>query len=181
MASYHTYHDDRDQRIRALEAENARLRHNTYLQMLNSAGLLHAIDHLPAGRYVLVFADVDQMKAINTATGSHDATDRHLAAGLKVRDNELAGQLRGDEIAFILEEATNAPAFIARIGAQLRRQRLDPAARRSLLLATGRPHITVTAAWRAGVCPREMRAVLDELSIEVLAMKAARDAVGPRC
>ena len=175
------YHDDRDQRIAVLEAENARLRHNSYLKMLNSAGLLHAIDHLPVARYVLVLCDVDQMKQVNSATGSHDQTDRHLARGLKVRDNELAGQLRGDEIVFILEEATNAPAFIARIGAQLRRQRLDPAARRALLLATGRAHITVTAAWRAGVLPCEMRAVLDELSVEVLALKAARDAVGPRC
>ena len=179
MLSIH--HDARDQRIRDLEAENARLRHNEYLSMLNSAGLMHAIDHLPEARYVLVFADVDKMKAINTATGGHGTTDRHLAAGLQVRDTEIAGQLRGDEIVFILDEDTNAPAFIARIGAQLRRQRLDPAARRSLLLATGRPHITVTAAWRAGVLPSEMRAVLDELSVEVLALKQARDSALPRC
>jgi len=169
--------------IHSLQNTNARLHalvrsmgRNEFLGMLNQAGFMHAIDALPDGLYTLVFCDVNKMKAINTATGCHQKTDAYLRAGFQVRGGEIAGQIHGDELAFILEEPADPVGFERRIGRQLRDVRLGTEERRALLPAGTRPYITAMFAHKRGVRPCEMRAALDELSIDVLSQKARRDA-----
>jgi len=161
-------------KIQELEATIQRLQFNTYLDMYNQAGLMRAIDQLPDGVYIVIFADIDHMKALNSATGSHDKTNHYLAAGLKVRQAEIAGQLFGDEIVFILE-ATDADAFCQRIGRQLAAQPLSPAERCALYSAGSQPYLSATFAHRSHVAPDQIRSVIAQLSVEVLAQKKARD------
>jgi GGDEF domain-containing protein len=171
--------------IDTLQHANARLHalvtsmgRNPFLDMLNQAGFLHAIDALPDRLYTLVFCDVDKMKAINTATGCHQKTDAYLRAGFRVRAGEVAGQIHGDELAFILDEPADAMGFERRIRAQLRAVRLGVEERRKLLTAGTNPYISATFAHKRALRPAEMRAALDELSIDVLTQKARRDARG---
>src|SRR5689334_6527455 len=82
-----------------------RLGWNTMLDMYRPGGFELAVEQLdPAKTYTVVLCDIDKMKAINSATGNHAKTDRYLAAGLRVRDGEIAGQVhdKGDEFAFVL-------------------------------------------------------------------------------
>jgi GGDEF domain-containing protein len=170
--------------IHALEKANARLQalvtsmgRNTFLDMLNQAGFMHAIDALPPDRlYTLVFCDVNKMKALNTATGCHQKTDAYLRAGFQVRTGEIAGQIHGDELAFVLEEPANAAGFVQRLRNQLRSVRLGNEERRALVNAGTRPYITAMFSFKRGLRPCEMRSALDELSGDVLSQKARRDA-----
>jgi GGDEF domain-containing protein len=170
--------------IDSLLRERKRLRatiesmgHNEFLGMHNQAGFLHAIDALPTDRlYTLVFCDVNKMKALNTATGNHQKTDAYLRAGFQVRAGEIAGQIHGDELSFVLEEPANAAGFVQRTRNQLRSVRLGNEERRRLVNAGVRPYITAMFAYKRGLRPCEMRAALDELSMDVLSQKARRDA-----
>lgn len=170
--------------IHALQRQNDRLREvnqqlrwNPFLSMLNQAGFLHAIDMLPTDRlYTLIFCDVDKMKALNTATQCHQKTDAYLRAGFAVREGEIAGQIHGDELAFILEEPCHPIRFEYRIRRQLRELRLNNEERRALFGASGRAYITAMFAHQRGLRPSEMRSALDTLSTNVLAQKAERDA-----
>ena len=166
----------------ALKAEVHRRGWNPYLGMLNQAGLLSAMDTLPWGFYTLFLIDVDDMKAINTATGAHEATDEYLKAGFRVREEigEIIGQLRGDEISCVLREGADPEAFIRRLRAQFKAQVLKEHERAFLEEQTGLDHITVTAAWRKQVSPDDMRSILRELAIEVLERKTSRKAGGRR-
>lgn len=162
-------------RIADLEAENARLKFNEGLGMLNATGLSEAIRTLPDdGTYTVIFADVDRLKALNSATGSHFKTNTYLARGFKVRDGEIAGQLYGDELVFIVRG--KAEGFIARIARQLRIVPLTNTERRALLTAGGREHLTATFAAREGVTARDVPGAIELLSAEVLSQKARRDA-----
>jgi GGDEF domain-containing protein len=170
--------------ILSLEIENNRLRQvnekmrwNPFLGMLNQAGFMHAIDGLnPNNLYTLLFCDVNKMKALNTATGCHQKTDAYLRAGFQVRTGEIAGQIHGDELAFVLEEPANAAGFVQRLRNQLRSVRLGNEERRALVNAGARPYITAMFSFKRGLRPCEMRAALDELSGDVLSQKARRDA-----
>lgn len=169
--------------ISALQSENTRLRHvmdrlrwNPFLGMLNQAGFLHAVDTLPEDRlYALVFCDVDKMKIINTATGCHQKTDAYLRAGFRVRAGEIAAQIHGDEVAFVLDEPCDVSGFEGRIRRQLRDVRIGEEERRRMVNAGARPYITAMFAHQRGLRPSEMRAALDTLSMDVLAQKARRD------
>lgn len=161
-----------------------RLRWNDELGMLNNAGLMDAIRGLPRGNYAVVFADIDRLKTLNTATGSHFATNRYLADGLRVRQGEIAGQLFGDEIVFILNEQSRGEdaqpaAFTRRIARQLAGQPLRSSERWMLAAAQGcsfdQARLSATFASASGVQASAVLATIEQLSIDVLALKAARD------
>ncbi len=152
--------------------------------MLNGAGLREAIRQLPAGHYTVIFADIDKMKAINSATGSHCATNRYLADGLARRHGEIVGQFGGDEFIYILDEQAmrdndSAQTFVAFISRQLAGQPLLQS-ERYLLAAAQNVHVSqaklsATFATQSSVAQHEILEVIEELSSEVLLLKARRD------
>ena len=156
-----------------LEARIAALAWNDELGMYNRAGLMDAIERLAPGVYTVVFCDIDRLKAINTATGSHVQSNRYLRDGLRVRAGEIAGQLYGDEIVFILKGDADAQAFIGRIARQLAQQRLTTAEQRALLLASGQAHLSATFASRTATAAT-IRQAIEACSVDVLAQKARR-------
>ncbi len=171
--------------IEELYATIRRLRWNDELGMLNSAGLHEAIRQLPTGQYTVVFADIDRLKTLNSATGSHCKTNRYLAAGLAVRSGEIAGQLYGDEIVFILDENSrdeqaDPHAFVARIAHQLAGQTLTISERYALAAAQGchvsDAKLSATFATQSSVAVHEIPEAIEALSSEVLLMKKERDA-----
>jgi GGDEF domain-containing protein len=170
--------------VEHLRAEVAELRYNARLGMLNAGGLASAIRELTPGRYSVVFCDIDKMKALNAATGSHFATDAYLRAGLRVRAGELAGQVFGDEFVFIIDERSRGERlriyrFIDRIRRQLAAQPLRPHERHALADALGCPvgdaRITATFAHLSGLAADEVTGAIETLSGRVLSLKARRD------
>jgi len=156
-----------------LEQQIARLSWNDSLNMYNRAGGLEAIRGLPEGFYTVIFADVDRLKAINSATGSHLQTNRYLAAGLRVRRGELAMQFLGDEFVFVLAADADADAFIARITRQLAEQPLTDG-ERATLAPYGASRLSATFAGRRQVRKQDISLAIEDCSIEVLAKKGAR-------
>ena len=175
---YHNF--NRCSTCQAMVAENTRLtteldaaRWNPLLEMYNLAGGLAAIAALPAGTYAVVFCDIDRLKRLNSATGNHIQTNRYLAQGLKVRRGEIAFQFLGDEFVFILTDwrgYADPAAFAERIEAQLAAQPLTWAERAAINGAA----LSGTFAWRAGVANVAILPAIEQLSIAVLAQKAAR-------
>ena len=159
--------------VERLRTELDTARWNPLLEMHNLAGGLAAIAALPHGRYAVVFCDIDRLKALNSATGNHMQTNRYLAAGLKVRQGEIAFQFLGDEIVFILTDQrgyADPASFVERITAQLAAQPLTEEERRAIDGAT----LSATFAWRADVAKHAILAMIERMSVEVLARKAAR-------
>ena len=167
-----------------------RLSWHTTLNMLTSAGLHEAIRTLPEGRYTIVFADIDRLRDINRVTGNHLRSNRYLAAGLKVRDGEIAGQLLGDEFIFILAEngpsgrrrrGHSANAFVARIARQLAGQPLLQSERYALAAAHGchvsQARLSATFSTMSGVRAHDVMQAIEWLSGDVLRLKAERDEV----
>lgn len=162
---------------------------NTTLDMYRAPGLEDTIANLsPATSYSVIVCDIDKMKAINSATGNHFQTDRYLAAGLAVRDGEIAGQLhdKGDEFVFILDETSrgvdaDAHAFVARIARQLAGQPLSISERYVLAAAQGchvsQAKLSATFAVQSSVAAHEVLEAIETLSSEVLLMKARREAI----
>ena len=170
--------------IEELEATISRLRWDTSFGMLNPAGLHEAIRQLPEGQYTVIFADVDHMKHINSATGSHCKTDRYLTAGLKVREGEIAGRIHGDEIIYILDEQSRGEdadphAFVARIARQLAGQPLTISEKYILAAAQGvhvsQAKLSATFACASSVAAHEILSTIETLSSDVLLMKSRRD------
>ena len=160
-------------RIRDLEQRITALTWNDELAMLSQAGLQDAIEQLPGGVYTVIFADVNRLKAINSATGSHVQTNRYLRDGLRVRRGELAGQLFGDEFLFILPHGADAAGFCARLTRQLASQPLSQSERMALEAFDGpNARLSATFAWEV---TSDVRAAVERLSRDVLAQKAARD------
>lgn len=160
--------------IRAQEWRIASLIWNDHLCMLNQAGLDDAIAHLAPGTHTVVFCDIDRLKKINSITGSHAITNRYLRDGLRVRRGEIAGQLFGDEFLFVLPAGADAAAFCARITRQLAEQPLSGMERAALELLDGSgARLSATFAW----CETDnVSGAIAQLSADVLAQKAARDA-----
>lgn len=157
----------------AKDATIARLSWNAELAMHNRAGLDAAIEELTDEAYIIVFCDIDRLKQINNATGSHLATNRYLREGLRVRAGEIAGQLYGDEIVFVLQASADVQAFLTRIRRQLARQPLTQEARRELILAGGDGRLSATFAWRRA-SKETIWAAIEACSVEVLERKKAR-------
>lgn len=169
-----------------LRAEIARLEWDETIGMFNAAGGYRAIDALPAGKYALVFCDIDYLKTINGATGNHVQTNRYLADGLKIRPGEIAIRLMGDEFLFILADQPEASlpamferrrrvgvdpvAFVSRLAGQLASQPLNE--RERAMLPSG--VLSATFAWQAGVAKQDIRMAIEDLSKNVLAQKEAR-------
>lgn len=146
---------------------------NEDLGMLSRAGLMDAIDKLDDGVYTIVFADVDHLKALNSATGNHVQSNRYLKKGLEVRAGEIAGQLLGDEIVFVLAGDAHPDRFVQRIRKQLAGQMLTAKERLRLIEAGGDGRLSATFAWTKatkGAIP----AAIEACSINVLAQKEAR-------
>lgn len=160
-------------RIRQQERRIASLIWSDDLSMLNNAGLRDAIAQLEPGAYTVVFCDINRLKTINSATGSHAQTNRYLRDGLRVRRGELAGQLFGDEFLFLLPADADAAGFCSRITRQLAAQPLSQAERRALETLDG-PHacLSATFAWEV---THDVWGAVERLSREVLSQKAARD------
>lgn len=159
--------------IRQQEQRIASLIWNDHLCMLNQAGLHDAIAQLEPSISTVVFCDINRLKQINSATGSHAQTNRYLRDGLRVRRGELAGQLFGDEFLFILPDDADASGFCSRITRQLAAQPLSQAERSALELLDGPgARLSATFAWEA---TSDVWAAVDRLSREVLGQKAARD------
>lgn len=159
--------------IRQQEARITSLIWSDELSMLNQAGLRDAITQLEPGVYTVVFCDINRLKTINQITGSHVATNRYLRDGLRVRRGELAGQLYGDEILFVLPEGADAPAFCARLTRQLAEQPLSQAERMALESVDGPgARLSATFAWEV---TSDVWSAVERLSRDVLAQKAKRD------
>lgn len=162
-----------------------RLTYNESLGMLTPAGLAEAIRTLPTDTtYTVVFADIDRLKILNSVTGNHMQTNRYLRAGLAVRDGEIAGQLLGDEMVFIIAEHSrneeiSPDAFVARIARQLAGQPLTISERYALAAAqqchVSQAKLSATFAAHSGVTAGQVHSVIERLSCDVLAAKAARD------
>lgn len=165
-----------DELIGLIRQQNQRIASliwNDELSMLNNAGLRDAVDRLASGTYTIVFCDINRLKAINTATGSHVVTNRYLRDGLRVRRGELAGQLYGDEFLFVLPEDADAQGFCARLTRQLAAQPLTQAERAALEVLDGPgARLSATFAWET---TSDVWAAVERLSREVLATKASRD------
>jgi GGDEF domain-containing protein len=170
----------------AKDALIAQLRWNDGLGMLNQAGLAEAIRTLnPSTTYTVVFADIDRLKTLNSVTANHLRTNRYLRDGLAVREGELAGQLLGDEVVFILSEhsrneESHPDAFVARIARQLAGQPLLQSERYALA-ASQHCHVSdaklsATFATETGVSAGQVYAAIERLSGDVLKLKAQRDA-----
>lgn len=163
----------------------ARLSFNESLGMLTPAGLAEAIRTLrPDTTYTVVFADIDKLKVLNQVTQNHLQTNRYLRAGLAVRYGEIAGQLLGDEIIFILDDQarddeTNPDAFVARIARQLAGQPLLQSERYALAAAqhchVRDAKLSATFAAHSGATAAQVPSVIERLSCEVLTLKAQRD------
>jgi GGDEF domain-containing protein len=162
-----------------------RLRWNPTLDMLNQAGLMEEIRTLPAGSYTVVYCDIDRLKTLNNVTGNHFQTNRYLASGLAVREGELAGQMFGDEFVFIIDEHSRGEdaqpdAFVARIARQLAGQPLTVSERYALAAAQGVPveqaRLSATFATASGVSAGQVIRTIEQLSRDVLQLKAERDA-----
>jgi GGDEF domain-containing protein len=148
------------------------MRWNVDLGMLSRAGLDDAIDRLPPALYTVVFCDIDRLKAINSATRSHFQTNRYLRVGLEVRSGEIAGQLLGDEIVFILAAGADVAAFVRRIRRQLRAQPLTQEERRRLIIAGGDGRLSATFAYRERVSA--IWPAIEACSVDVLTQKEQR-------
>ena len=133
-------------RIVAQEARIAALVWSDHLGMLSAAGLQDAIGALPAGSYTVIFADINRLKAINCATGSHVQTNRYLRDGLRVRRGELAGQFLGDAAAGRARGVAPLRAAGASGGAVPGPQGKRPAA-----AATGGPGLRIPDAGRGEI------------------------------
>lgn len=181
----HTHSTTTCQDCQAKDDLIRRLSWNEGLGMLTSAGLHQAIGALPSDTtYTVVFADIDRLKTLNTATGNHLRTNRYLRAGLAVRDGEIAGQLLGDEIVFILDEHSrdedaHPDAFVARIARQLAGQPLTISERYALASAQGcsldQARLSATFATQSGVSAGQVQRAIEALSCDVLRLKAERD------
>ncbi len=147
---------------------------NDDLSMYNQAGIRDAIDQLTPGTYTVIFADINRLKVINSITGSHVQTNRYLRDGLRVRQGEIAGQLYGDEMIFILPAHADAAGFCTRITRQLAQQPLTHAERVALELIDG-IGATLSATF---ACERteDVWQAVERLSANVLSQKAKRDA-----
>ncbi len=170
--------------IQEKQALIRRLSYNESLGMLNPAGLHEAIRTLPEGRYTVIFADVDRLKVLNSATGSHCKTNRYLAAGLARRHGEIVGQLYGDEFIYILDEQTmrdgdSPDAFIAYIARQLAGQPLTISERYALAAAHGcsveQARLSATFSAKSEVRAGDVMDAIEWLSSDVLRLKAERD------
>jgi len=180
---------EKDATIAQLNEENAALRWEDELHMLNRAGLKHAIRTLnPDTTYTIVFADIDRLKVLNSATCNHIQTNRYLRAGLAVRAGEIAGQFLGDEFLFLIDEHgpsgdrryhDSASAFVARIARQLAGQPLTISERYALAAAqqchVSEAKLSATFATQSGVTAAQVLAAVEQLSCQVLAQKAERD------
>jgi len=155
----------RDERIEALSW-------NDELGMLTQAGLRDAISNLMPATYLIVFADINRLKTINSITGCHIQTNRYLRDGLRVRRGELAGQFLGDEFVFVLPSGAPAAQFCARISRQLASQPLSQAERTALELVDGvGARLGATFAWAES---SDVWHAVEALSRDVLTKKAAR-------
>lgn len=151
-----------------------RLSWNSELNMHNAAGLRDAIAGLSPIAYTVVLCDIDRLKAINAATGSHVQTNRYLRDELRVRKGEIAGQLYGDEFLFILADECDPAAFCARIGRQLADQPLTYSERSMLEAVAGHgARLSATFAYQTHVT--DIWTAIEQLSADVLAQKAVRD------
>jgi GGDEF domain-containing protein len=160
--------------IRQQQARIVALTWNDELAMLNQAGLRDAVASLPDASYTVVLCDIDRLKTINSATGSHMQTNRYLRDGLRVRRGEIAGQLYGDEFLFVLEDGADVTAFQARIGRQLAQQPLGQA-ERAMLESVAGPGARLSATFASAAGVTDVWAAVEQLSIDVLAQKARRD------
>jgi GGDEF domain-containing protein len=171
--------------IAATRATIRRLQFNESLGMLTAAGLAEAIRTLPNDTtYTVVFADIDKLKVLNNVTRNHLQTNRYLAAGLARRHGEIAGQLLGDEFVFILDDQARRDgdtpdAFIAFISRQLAGQPLTISERYALAAAqkchVSEARLSATFATMSNVSARQVEGAIEQLSCQVLAMKARRD------
>lgn len=146
---------------------------NESLSMYNQAGLRDAIAQLEPGTYTIIFCDINRLKQINSATGSHTITNRYLRDGLRVRRDEIAGQLYGDEFLFVLTDGADAAGFCARISRQLAEQPLSQDERAALESVDG-PGARLSATFAYERSDDVWQAVA-RLSADVLAQKAKRD------
>jgi GGDEF domain-containing protein len=161
-----------------------RLRWNEGLGMLTPAGLAEAIRTLPSTTtYTVVFADIDNLKTINSATGNHIQTNRYLRAGLARRHGEIVGQLLGDEFLYIQDEQyrrddDDPETFVAFIARQLAGQPLIQSERYALAAAqhchVSEAKLSATFATRSGLTAAQVPGMIEVLSVEVLALKGAR-------
>ncbi len=124
----------------------------------------------------LVFADVNRLKLINNATGSHMLTNVLLRGGFRVRPGEFAWQIFGDEIGFIIWG--DGQAFVARLTRQLATQELTDAQRAVIATADGVAieDAKLSATFSAPIKTRNIGRALECGSKDVLAQKAQRDA-----
>ncbi len=174
-------------RIQAQQALIARLSWNPTLNMYRPAGFEMTVEALSCDTtYTVVLCDIDKMKAINEATGCHMQTDRYLAAGLQVRDGEIAGQVhdKGDEFAFVIAETSrgvesDANAFVARVARQLAGQPLTISERYALAAAHGcsveQARLSATFSAMSSVRAGDVMDAIEWLSGDVLRLKAERD------
>lgn len=158
-----------------------RLCRDAHLDMWNHHGgrLIILALSLPMrliGGYTLVFADVNRLKQLNSATGNHFATNRMLYAGLRVRLGEFAWRIWGDEFAFLIRG--DGQAFCGRIARQLASQPLTREQRAAIAAVEGVELEQVVMSATFAVYPdvRNPLAALERASADVLAKKAARDA-----
>ncbi len=116
-------------RARAEAALGEQATRDALTGLLNRRGLLDAIQRFPRGtRYVLLFGDLDGLKAANDR-GGHAAGDALLkSAGAvlqsAVRTGDLVSRLGGDE--FVVASLGDQPELVmARIRSALDRARID--------------------------------------------------------
>jgi hypothetical protein len=149
------------------------------LGMFNRSGgrLLAIVLALPCLLFgaTLVFADVNRLKAINSATGNHLLTNALLRGGFRVRAGEWAWQIYGDEFGFLIWG--DGWAFVARLTRQLAAQPLTDAQRAVIAAADGIPVDQAQLSATFSIVPRVRRIgrALEQGSQEVLAQKARRD------
>ncbi len=173
IVARHRTTEDLIRLIHEQEQRIAALTWNDDLAMLSQAGVRDAIAQLDPDQYTVVFADVNRLKAINSATGSHVQTNRYLRDGFRVRRGELAGQYLGDEFLFILPGDADAAGFCSRITRQLASQPLSQAERMALEAFDGLgARLSATFAWEV---TSDVWATVERLSRDVLALKARRD------
>ncbi len=171
--------------IAELRERIAALTWDATLDMFNRAGGFDAIEQLPEGEYIVVFCDIDKMKALNSATGSHFRSNRMLAKGLRARKGEIVFQLMGDEFVFILgaKKRNGQPldpnAFIRRIEKQLASQQFNAVEKIELAkakgIATSDARLTATFDWRGPVEKATIRCAIEQCSKGTLTQKAVRD------
>jgi hypothetical protein len=123
-----------------------------------------------------VFADVNRLKAINTATGNHLLTNALLRGGFRVRFGEFAWQIFGDEIGFIIWG--DGYAFVRRLERQLGAQPLTLTQRAVIAEADGVPidAACLSATFAVVTGTRNIWQAMGVASGDVLSQKARRDA-----